>query len=511
MNHYELLLSNIGTILHLKYFVPLLIGTIAGVVGGALPGVTITMTVIIVLPFTFGLDPLQGLAAMIGVYVGGSAGGSITASLIGIPGTPSAVATTFDGFPMTKRGEPGRAVWIGVWAAFLGGVIGGIFLIELTGPFASLALFFGPWEFFSLFIFALTMVAGLVGKSVTKGLLSGAIGLAITVIGPDPILGVQRFTQGIHFLEGGFPFLPVLIGIFAFAQLMPDVEQIRPGAPAGVQNASRINLRVSHLAMLWENLKRPVLLLWSTFIGIVIGVLPAIGGSAANIMAYDQAKKFSKHPEKFGTGIPEGIIASESSNNANVAGSLMMIMAFGIPGDAVTAVMMGALTIHGIQPGPLFISQHPNVAYGIYAAYMVAMVLMVIVIWLGARVWLQAITMPKSILIPIVLVLCVIGAYALSNSMNEVYVLALFCVIGYAMVKAKIPLAPLILGVVLGDEIESNLIRAVSTDPDPWLFLTRPISGGMLAASVLSVAAAAWQHRREARRAAAAEAEDADF
>jgi putative tricarboxylic transport membrane protein len=511
VSHYELLFTHIGTVLHWHYLLPLVIGTIAGVIGGALPGVTITMTVIVVLPFTFGLDPLQGLAAMIGVYVGGSAGGSITASLIGIPGTPSAVATTFDGFPMTKKGEAGRSVWVGAWSAFIGGALGGLFLIELTGPFASLALAFGPWEFFALFVFALSMVAGLVGKSVTKGLLSGVIGLLITVVGPDPIMGVQRFTLGIHQLEGGFPFLPVLIGIFAFAQLMPDVELIRAGSPPPPL-PSNLSLRVSHLAVWWDIIRRPFILLWVTFIGIVIGVLPAIGGSAANIMAYDQAKKFSKHPEKFGTGIPEGIMASEASNSANVAGSLMMIMAFGIPGDAVTAVMMGALTIHGIQPGPLFISQHPKIAYGIYAAYMVALPLMIAVIWIGSRAWLRIIMMPKSMLIPIVLVLCVIGAYALSNSMNDVYVLGLFCVIGYAMVKARIPLAPLILGVVLGDQIEANLIQAVSTDADPWLFVTRPISGGLLALSVASVALAVWQHNREQKRAAAADQEeDTDF
>jgi putative tricarboxylic transport membrane protein len=511
VSHYELLFTHIGTILHWQYLLPLLIGTIAGVIGGALPGVTITMTVIVVLPFTFGLDPLQGLAAMIGVYVGGSAGGSITASLIGIPGTPSAVATTFDGFPMTKKGEAGRSVWVGAWSAFIGGALGGLFLIELTGPFASLALAFGPWEFFSLFVFALSMVAGLVGKSVTKGLLSGVIGLAITVVGPDPIMGVQRFTLGIHQLEGGFSFLPVLIGIFAFAQLMPDVEQIRQGVPQSAA-PSNLSLHVSHLSVWWDILCRPFILLWVTFIGIVIGVLPAIGGSAANIMAYDQAKKFSRRPEKFGTGIPEGIVASEASNSANVAGSLMMIMAFGIPGDAVTAVMMGALTIHGIQPGPLFISQHPKIAYGIYAAYMVALPLMIAVIWIGSRVWLRVIMVPKSTLIPVVLVLCVIGAYALSNSMNDVYVLALFCVIGYAMVKGRIPLAPLILGVVLGDQIEANLIQAMATDADPWLFVTRPISGGLLVLSIASVGLAVWQHNREKRRAAAAdEEEDTDF
>jgi TctA family transporter len=209
------------------------------------------------------------------------------------------------------------------------------------------------------------------------------------------------------------------------------------------------------------------------------------------IMAYDQAKKFSKRPEKFGTGIPEGIVASEASNSANVAGPLMMIMAFGIPGDAVTAVMLGALTVHGIQPGPLFISQDPKVAYGIFASYLVALPLMVVVTWVGSRAWMRVIMMPKSMLIPIVLVLCVIGAYALGNRMNDVYVLGLFCVIGYAMVKARMPLAPLILGVVLGDQIESNMIQAIST-ADPWLFLTRPISGGLIAASALSIGFAVW-------------------
>jgi putative tricarboxylic transport membrane protein len=512
VNHYELLFQHMGVVLHWQYLLPLLIGTIAGVIGGALPGVTITMTVIVVLPFTFGLDPLQGLAAMIGVYVGGSAGGSITASLIGIPGTPSAVATTFDGFPMTKRGQAGRSVWVGAWSAFIGGALGGLFLIELTGPFAALALYFGPWEFFALFVFALSMVAGLVGKSVTKGLLSGAIGLLVTIVGPDPIMGVQRFTLGIHELEGGFPFLPVLIGVFAFAQLMPDVETIHRGVDQTPVVPTKVSLAVSHLSVWWDIICRPFILLWVTFIGIVIGVLPAIGGSAANIMAYDQAKKFSKRPEKFGTGIPEGIVASEASNSANVAGSLMMIMAFGIPGDAVTAVMMGALTIHGIQPGPLFISQHPKIAYGIYASYLIALPLMIAVVWLGSKVWLRIIMMPKSILIPIVLVLCVIGAYALSNSMNDVYVLALFCVIGYAMVKARIPLAPLILGVVLGDQIEANLIQAVSTDANPWLFITRPISGGLLAASVASVALAIWQHNRINKKVAAGDdEEDTDF
>ena len=282
---------------------------------------------------------------------------------------------------MARKGEPGRAVWLGVWASFFGGLVGGLFLILVTGPLAAIALAFGPWEYFSLFVLAMAMVAGLAEASLVKGLLSTAIGLLITVIGTDPIGAVPRFTFGSEFIGGGFPFLPVLIGIFAFAQIMTDVEKMRQPGAQGEVVAKRPSLSVAHLKVIGEILGRPFLFLWSVIVGILIGVLPAIGGSAASVLAYDQAKKFSKTPELFGTGHPEGIIASEASNNANVGGSLVTIMAFGIPGDAVTAVMLGAMTIHGIQSGPLFVSQNPGLAYGIYAAYILAHPLMVMIIW----------------------------------------------------------------------------------------------------------------------------------
>jgi putative tricarboxylic transport membrane protein len=503
------LFTSFGDVLQLQYMVPLAIGTLAGLIGGALPGVTITMTIILVLPFTFGLDPLQGLAAMVGVYVGGESGGLVTASLIGIPGTPSAVATTFDGFPMAKAGQPGRAIWLGTWASFIGGILGAVFLIGATVPLARFALQFGPWEYFSLFVFSLSMVAGLTEHSLLKGLLAGALGLVITIIGSDPIMAVPRFTLGSEFLRGGFQFLPVLIGLFAFAQIMTDLERMGGGPAAGSVRAP--SLAVSHLAVIGEIVRRPFLMLWSTFIGLLIGVLPAIGGSAANVMAYDQAKKFSRHPERFGTGTPEGIIASEASNNANVAGSLVTIMAFGIPGDAVTAVMLGAMIIHGIQPGPLFITQQPKVAYGIFAAYILAHPVMLVLQWILARAYLRVVQVPKAILIPNILVLCVIGAFALNNVMDNVYVLLLFGVLGYALVKFRFPLAPLILGVILGDQIEINLVRALMTDADAWLFLTRPISGAMLALSVASVALALWQHRRQYGRTALEAEVDTDF
>jgi putative tricarboxylic transport membrane protein len=505
----ELLGNGIITILQWKYLFPLMAGTFAGVVGGSLPGVTITMAVIVILPFTYGLDPLAGLAAMTGVYVGGSTGGLITCCLIGIPGSPSSIATTFDGFPMARNGQPGRAIWLGVWASVWGGLLAALCLVFLTGPLAALALEFGPWEYFSLFVMAMAMVAGLTEASLVKGLLSTAFGLLVTVIGTDPIASVPRFTFGSVFIGGGFPFLPVLIGIFAFAQIMTDIEKINdPRTKADGILVGRLE-RLSHLRINLEVFKQPFLLLWSTVVGLIIGILPAIGGSASSVMAYDQAKKFSKTPERFGTGHPEGIIASEASNNANVSGSLMTIMAFGIPGDAVTAVMLGAMTIHGIQSGPLFISQNPDLSYGIYAAYILAHPIMLIICMAFMPLMIRITSVRLAVLAPIVMVLCVIGAYALNNTMQTVYVLLIFGFLGYALVKGGFPLAPLILGLILGDQIEINLIRAIMTDSNPWLFITRPISGGLLLAALLSVMLAIWQHLRHQKRTAGAE--DTDF
>ena len=280
---------------------------------------------------------------------------------------------------MARNGEPGRAIWLGIWASFFGGLLGGLFLVFLTGPLAAIALEFGPWEYFSLFVLAMAMVAGLAESSLVKGLISTAIGLLITVIGHDPIGGVPRFTFGSEFLSGGFPFLPVLIGIFAFAQIMADLEKLNCRAARRNRPAQQAD-RLSHLKVNCEIFRPPFLLLWATIVGTRHRRAAGDRRQRRRIcMAYDQAKKFSKQPERFGTGHPEGIIASEASNNANVGGSLVTIMAFGIPGDAVTAVMLGAMTIHGIQSGPLFISQNPDIAYGIYAAYILAHPCMVLI------------------------------------------------------------------------------------------------------------------------------------
>jgi putative tricarboxylic transport membrane protein len=494
----ELIFQSAASILEPKIFLAMSTGVLAGLIGGAVPGITITMTVILVLPFTFGMDPLQGIATMVGVYVGGESGGLVSASLLGIPGTPSAIATTFDGYPMVKKGEPGRAVWTGIWASLIGGLLAGIPLVIGATQLARLALNFGPWEYFSLFVLTLSVVGALTEGSVIKGLLSGAVGLLITTIGTDPIMSVPRFTFGLDFLQTGFGFLPILIGLFAFSQLMQDLET--RGARVEVQSSAHFDLSVSHLKVLKDIFSQPFNLIWSTLVGLWIGVLPAVGGSAANILAYDQAKKFSKHPEKFGTGISDGIIASESSNNANIGGSLITMMAFGIPGDAVTAVMLGALIIHGIQPGPLFVTSNVKVAYGMLAAYFIAHLVTVAIEAGCLRIFIRVVTVPLNTLVPIVLVFCVVGSYALNNIMESVYTFLIFGILGYFMVKTGFPLAPMVLGVILGDQIETNLIRAVMTDSNLWLFLTRPISGVLLVLAVLLFILAIYQERRTRKK-----------
>jgi putative tricarboxylic transport membrane protein len=494
----ELILQSATSILDPKIFLAMSTGILAGLIGGAIPGITITMTVILVLPFTFGMDPLQGIATMVGVYVGGESGGLVSASLLGIPGTPSAIATTFDGHPMAKKGEPGRAVWTGIWASLIGGLLAGIPLVIGATQLARLALNFGPWEYFSLFVLTLSIVGALTEGSIIKGLLSGAVGLLITTIGTDPIMSIPRFTFGLDFLQTGFPFLPILIGLFAFSQLMQDLET--RGSRVEVQSAANFDLSVSHLKILKDIISQPFNLIWSTLVGLWIGVLPAVGGSAANILAYDQAKKFSKHPEKFGTGISDGIIASESANNANIGGSLITMMAFGIPGDAVTAVMLGALIIHGIQPGPLFVTSNIKVAYGMLAAYFIAHLVTVAIEAGCLRMFIRVVTVPLNILVPIVLVFCVVGSYALNNIMENVYTFLIFGILGYLMVKTGFPLAPMVLGVILGDQIEVNLIRSIMTDSNPWLFVTRPISGILLVLALLSFVLAIYQERRTRKK-----------
>ncbi len=462
----------------------LFLGTVGGVIVGCLPGFTITMGAALVLPLTFGMSSIEGLSAMIGVLVGGLAGGQITGILLGIPGTPSSVATVFDGYPMACKGEPGKALAIGTWASFFGGLIGAVILMFFTPPLADMAMKFGPWEFFSLVTFGLTIIASLSGKSVTKGVIGGLLGLIAASFGTDPMTGIPRFNFGLNGLTGGFSFLPVLIGLFAFSQLMQNLEMSRSSTQALVSDA---DLTFSSKDVLKTIFKQPVNLIRSSLIGVFVGALPGAGASIANILAYDQAKKSSKRSAEFGTGISDGIIASESANNGTGGGGLTPTMALGVPGDAVSAIMMGALILHGIQPGPLLIVEFPDLVYGVFVAFFIAHFFMLGIQLYGIKAFVRLTRIPLYLLIPSILVLCSVGSFSIHNRFFDIWVLFIFGLLGYLLTKAKIPLAPMILGVILGPMAETNFRRALMTDSDLTLFLTRPISLAFILLALVSV------------------------
>ena len=488
----DMLVLGIEQILNLNLLINMFLGVVAGIIAGAIPGFTITMAIILTLPFTFAMSPTVGIATMLGVFVGGLSGGLITAALLGIPGTPSAVATTFDAFPMVRNGEPGRALGIGIWASFFGSLLSMILLITLAPQVANLAMKIGPWEYFSLIVFALTIIASITGDSVIKGLMAGLLGLLIATVGLDPMSGSARFTFGIGFLEAGIPFLTVLIGIFAVSRLLTELENKEEVKQGEELVTGKFKFEI--FKSLKEVLNQPFNLIRSSLLGALIGAIPGAGASIANILAYDQAKKASKHPDLFGTGIPDGIIASESGNNSTAGGGLIPMIALGIPGSAVSAVMLAALQIHGINPGPMLIINNPEIVGTIFVGFFIATIFMLLIQFWGARLFLKITKIPKYILVPGVMSLCVIGSYLLNNRFSDLYILFTMGIVGYFLKKYNFSLAPVILGVILGPIAETNLRRAMMTSPDWTLFFTRPISLGFLILGVLSILYSIWQN-----------------
>lgn len=488
------LLLGAAQIFTISTLVFMLLGSVAGIVAAAIPGFTVTMAIILTLPLTFSMPPLQGIAVMLSVYVGGYTGGLISAALLGIPGTPSSVATTFDAFPMARAGQPGRALSIGVWASFFGTLISTVVLIVAAPPLAVLAVKLGPWEYFSLILFALTIIASLVGKSLLRGLMAGAIGLAISTVGPDPMMGRPRFDFGIDMLAPGMPFLVVLIGIFAISQLVSEVEDAR-AVRAGTSLATK-DIDFQTWAVMREILARPLNLLRSSVVGVLVGALPGAGGSIANLLAYDQAKRASKTPERFGTGIADGVVASESGNSATAGGGLIPMIALGIPGSAVDAILMASLMVHGISVGPRLIMDNADLVYGMFIAMVVASLMMLVVCMASMRLFLRVTELPKWAIVPAVIVCCVIGSFALNNRVTDLYLLGFIGLAGYLLRSLDYPLAPLVLGVILGPIAETNLRRALMTDSDWSVFLTRPVSLLLLVAAAASIAWAVRRHRQ---------------
>ncbi|MCR9176637.1 MAG: tripartite tricarboxylate transporter permease [Alphaproteobacteria bacterium] len=469
-----------GAVFEFRNLFLMTLGVTAGLIAGSIPGFTITMAVVLTLPFTFGLTAVEGLATMIGVFVGGLSGGLMSGMLTGIPGTPSSIATTFDGFPLARSGRPGYALGIGVWSSFFGGIMSAVLLVTLAPRLATIGLEFGPWDYFALVLFALTITASLSGETLIKGIIAGMLGLLVATIGEDDVNGVERFSFGNDMLANGFSFLPVLIGLFAFSQLLSDIQDTETARKPLMDAGDAKGVKVEHWNAIkaifksWTNVVR------SSLIGVFTGILPAAGGSISNILAYDQAKKASKESHKFGTGHVDGIIAPESANNATAGGALITMMALGIPGDVVTAVMLGALLIHNVQPSPTFIVDNPELAYSIFIAFFLAHFIMIGMQSFCLRAFLLVVRIPMYTLACVILVYCAIGVFALNNIQDDIWTLFIFGVVGYGLRLLGFPLAPMILGVVLGHVAELNLNRAVtiSTTGDQFLLdmISRPWS-----------------------------------
>ncbi len=448
-------------------------GVGVGLLAGSIPGFTIAMAVVLTLPFTFSMPPAQGLATMISVLVGGLSGGLMSGILTGIPGTPSSVATTFDGFPMARKGEPGFALGLGVWSSFCGGMISATMLVLFAPQLARIGLEFQPWDFFMLVIFALTVTASLAGANLVKGLIAGAMGLLARTVGEDEAVGVGRFDFGSDYLLSGFDFIAVLIGLFAFSQLLSDVRDPE-AAKRSLTDRGGVRVRIEHRRAIRELLRRWTVVVRSALIGVFTGILPGAGGSIANILAYDQAKKASKEPEKFGEGHPEGIIAPETSNNAVEGGALTPLMALGIPGDVTAAIILGALLIHDIVPSPSFIAEEPVLAYSIFIAFFAANFIMLGMQTVMLRVFVLVTRIRMYMLAAVILGFASIGVFALNNVDDDMWTLFWFGLLGFGMRQLGFPLAPMILGVVLGNIAELNLSRALAIDTDLTLFVIRP-------------------------------------
>ncbi len=458
-------------------------GVFLGLILGAVPGLTATLGVALLLPLTFGLTPLTGQATLIGVFVGGISGGLVSATLLGVPGTPSSIATTFDAFPMAKAGHSKKALKVGILSSFIGGLISGVILILVAPQLAKIALRFGPYEYFLMAVFGLTIITSLGTESRSRSFISAGMGLLVALFGMDPVDGAPRFTFGLERLDKGFSLIPTLLGLFVFPQLFAEIKNIHEKyffspSKAGENAGFGFSKIIEH----WVNFVR------SGLIGTGLGILPGVGGAIANFVCYDQAQKGSRTPEEFGTGTEEGIIASETGNNATTGGALVPMLTLGIPGDAVTAIILGGLMIHGIQPGPLLFMEQIELVYGIFIAFFIANIFMVLIqMFLGVRLFSLALQIPKPILIPIVIVMCVAGVYAIDYQVTDIWVLLLFGLLGYYMKKYKYPIPAAVLGVILGPLAEKNLRLSLMHSNGSLLpFVTRPICLIIMAVTVVS-------------------------
>lgn len=480
-----MVLEGMLTVLNITCLMLMLLGTMIGIVFGAIPGLSATMAVAIFLPLTYKMSQSLSIAFLISLYIGGISGGLISAILLNIPGTPSSVATTFDGVPMARKGQAGKALGIAVFSSLVGTLFSVLVLMFVAAPVASLALKFGPFEYFAVCFFAVVLLSTLVSKSILRGFTSTVIGVLISLVGVAPVGSAARFTFGLRALDLGFEDLPLLIGLFAVADILAASSK-RPSAQQGevIQNYKirGLGFRITELKGQGFNYLR------SCVIGLMIGILPGIGGSSSNVVSYTVAKQSSKHPEKFGTGIPDGIIASEAANNACIGGALIPLLTLGIPGDGPTAILLGGLTIAGITPGPLLFTNNASFVYGIYTALLVASVMMFLIELFGMKYFVRILMVPKHYLLPVIMALCVVGVFGNNNQIFDIVAAIIFGVIGFLLEKYDFPISPFILGFLLGGIMETYLIRGIQYSRGNLLagFASSPIAMFFIVATVLS-------------------------
>lgn len=436
----------------------MLAGTVIGIAFGSVPGLTSTMAVALCLPLTYKMSTIVGIAFLISLYVGGISGGLISAILINIPGTPSSVATCFDGSPMAKNGEAGKALGVGICSSVVGTLLSIAALIFIAPTLARLALKFGPYEYFAVSIFALTMISSLISDSILRGLTAAVLGVLVSLFGIAPTGGTLRFTFGFQELNLGFSTLPVLIGLFAVAEVFAHSMNV----PMVDKNVQIVDYKIKGFGFTKEEAKGQIWnCLRSSLIGIGIGILPGIGGGTSNVIAYSVAKQQSKHPEKFGTGIIDGIVASESANNASIGGAMIPLLTLGIPGDAVTAILLGGLVMKGITPGPLLFTNNGVFVYGIFFALGISTLMMFVIEFFGIRMFVNVLKIPKHYLLPIVMALCCVGTFGTNSWIFDVWASLIFGVVGFLLNRFRFPVSPFILGFLLGGVVEQNLIRSI--------------------------------------------------
>ncbi len=465
-----------------------IIGIVIGTIVGAIPGLGPVIAIAVLIPVTFVLPTVPAMMLLLGVYQAGIYGGSISAVLFNIPGVPAAAATVFDGFPMAQRGQGGRALKVALYSSTFGNIFSCLVLLVVAAPLAAIALKFGPPELATLLLLALTVISGVSGGSMIKGLIAGFFGLLFSTVGLDPIWGTFRFTMEIPELENGLALVPVLIGLFAISELLIQVGVPDPALKMKSSNPDaekKANAKVNHVSLL-DMWKMRGTMLYSAVIGLCFGILPGIGSTTPAFMSYAFAKQKSKHPEKFGTGIDEGVAAPECANNAVTGGALIPMLSLGIPGDAVTAVILGALMLQGITPGPFVFRDNGVEVY----AFLIGLILSTVPTLVAGRIFLRyavkILALKRCYIFSTVLVMCIVGSYSVNNSVADVAIMCVFGFIGYGLRLLNVPLPPLLIGFVVGKGFEEALRQSLLVSQGSlMIFVQRPISAVFVVASAL--------------------------